>query len=104
MTPLDRIALTYVRHGHDFAAALEDCYQTGRVYSTETFFIMGKRTGPRTWMIVAMAGDMSDAWRILPDDCDHVSFYRFDNSLRTVPVSVLKRLTYHEVALPASPA
>ena len=101
MSPIDRMGVEYARRGRDFARDMEDCYQNGRVYSTESFFIMGKRTAPFTWMIVAMSGDMDAAWSILPDDCDFVTFKRFDNSLRTMPVSVVKRLTKHEMATPA---
>lgn len=97
MRPIDRCALTFVRHGHDFAAALERNYAHGFVFSTPDYFIMGReREGG--WFIEGMAGDMSKAWSILPYDLPTLAFERFDNCLRSLPLSVVKRLTYHEMA------
>ena len=102
MTPLDRIAVEYAQKGHDFAEALERNYREGFVFSTPDFFIMGReREG--SWFIEAFAGDMAKAWSILPYELPFISFERFDNSLRFVSLSVLRRLTLptvinHEMA------
>ena len=101
MTPIDRAALEYVKHGVDFAAALERNYQEGFVFSTPYFFIMGRpimvmgRTIMESWFIEAMAGDTDKAWSILPYELPFVSFQRFDNSLRFIPIERLRRLSKH---------
>jgi hypothetical protein len=99
MSPIDRAALSFVKHGVDFGAALERNYQYGFVFSTPDYFIMGREMNG-SWFIEAMAGDTSKAWSILPYELPYVMFQRFDNDLRSVPLSVLKRLTHHEMALP----
>lgn len=100
MRPIDRCALTFVKHGVDFASALEWNYQHGFVFSTPDFFIMGSdRDG--SWFVEGMAGDMSKAWSILPYELPSVTFYRFDNELHSLPLAVVKRLTYHETSTAA---
>ena len=94
MTPIDRAALEYVKHGVDFAAALERNYQEGFVFSTPYFFIMG-RPIMESWINEAMAGDTDKAWSILPYELPFVSFQRFDNSLRFIPSERLRRLSKH---------
>jgi hypothetical protein len=94
MSPIDRCAVAFATNGYDFAEALERNYQQGFVFSTPTFFIMGSdRDG--AWFIEGMAGDMSRAWSILPYELPRMTFERFDNNLRSVPLSSLKRLTHH---------
>ena len=97
MSPIDRCAVTFAKHGHDFAAALERNYQGGFVFSTPDFFIMGRELDGG-WFIEGMAGDTSKAWSILPYELPYVTFERFDNDLRRVAIGRLKRLTYHEMA------
>ena len=94
MTHIDRAALEYVKHGVDFAAALERNYQEGFVFSTPDFFIMGREV-EGAWFIEAFAGDMDRAWSILPYELPFVSFQRFDNSLRFIPIERLRRLSKH---------
>ena len=94
MSPIDRAALEYVKHGVDFAEALERNYQGGFVFSTPYFFIMGREL-EGGWFIESFAGDMDKAWSILPYELPFVSFQRFDNSLRFIPIERLRRLSKH---------
>ena len=94
MSPIDRAALEYVKHGVDFASALERNYQEGFVFSTPAFFIMGREL-EGGWFIESFAGDMDKAWSILPYELPFVSFQRFDNSLRFIPIERLRRLSKH---------
>jgi hypothetical protein len=98
MSPIDRAALAFVKHGVDFAAALERNYQGGFVFSTPDFFIMGREVDGG-WFIEAMAGDMDKAWSILPYELSRIGFERFDNNLRWHPIETLRRLTLqgHEI-------
>ena len=112
MSPIDKCALEFVKHGVDFAYCLEQEYQRGFVFSTPDFFIMGfavrrnvngllwdHSDNPDAWYITGMAGDMDKAWSILPYELPFVSFQRFDNSLRFIPIERLRRLSKHEPAL-----
>ena len=99
MSPWDRIVTTYASKGVDLGAALDVNLQFGFVFSTPDFFIMGRPMGD-TWFIEAMAGDMSRAWDILPYPLPYIAWQRFDNVLRKAPLSVVKRLTRHEIAKP----
>ena len=94
MRPIDTAALSYVKHGVDFAQALERNYQQGFVFSTPDFFIMGRELDGG-WFIDSFAGDMDKAWDILPYELPTVAFQRFDNDLRFVPIERLRRLTKH---------
>ena len=98
MSPIDRCAVAFATHGCDFASALERNYQQGFVFSTPDFFIMGRELNGG-WFIEGMAGEMARAWSILPYPLPTITFARFDNNLRSVPLSVVKRLTHHESPL-----
>lgn len=100
MSPIDRCAVAFATHGCDFADALERNYQQGFVFATPDFFIMGRELDGG-WFIEGMAGDMSKAWSILPYELPSVTFQRFDNELRSLPLAVVKRLTYHETSTAA---
>lgn len=95
MNCIDRAALSYIAHDEDFAAALERNYRDGFVFSTPSFFIMGRPHDerPNTWFIEAMAGDCSKAWDILPYPMGWIAFYRFDKELHIVPAEALRRLS-----------
>jgi hypothetical protein len=101
MSPIDRAALSFVKHGVDFAAALERNYQDGFVFSTPDYFIMGREVA-EGWFIEGMAGDFTRAWSILPYELPKIGFERFDNNLRFYPIETLRRMTnpWHEMALP----
>lgn len=94
MSPIDKAGLAYVKHGVDFAQALERNYQGGFVFSTPEFFIMGREL-EGGWFIDSFAGDMDKAWAILPYELPYVAFQRFDNDLRFVLIERLRRLTKH---------
>ena len=101
MRPFDRCAEEYARHGEDFSGAVARNLADGFLFSTPSFFIMGRpHERPNTWFIEGMAGDMSRAWSILPYELPFVSFQRFDNSLRFIPIERLRRLSKHEMAVP----
>lgn len=99
MSPWERIVERYDRSedAELLAAQLDQNLQHGFVFSTPDFFIMGREV-EGSWFIEAMAGDMSAAWGILPYDLPTITFRRFDNNLRSYPLSVVKRLTHHEMA------
>ena len=97
MTPIDRCAVAAATTGYDFAAALERNYQRGFVFSTPDFFIMGWDDGG-AWFIDGAAGDLSKAWSVLPYELPIIRFVRKDLELRSYPLSVVKRLTHHEMA------
>ena len=94
MSPIDKAAVAYVKHGADFAVALERNYQEGFVFSTPDYFIMGREL-EGAWFIEAFAGNMDAAWSILPYELPYVAFQRFDNSLRFIPIERLRRLSKH---------
>jgi hypothetical protein len=104
VSPFDRCAEVFEKHGADFSAAVARNLNDGFLFSTPSFFIMG-RPHPRgnTWFIEGMAGDCSLAWSILPYPLGWIAFYRFDNELHLHRMEDIRRLTVpvNEMAIPA---
>lgn len=106
MSPFDRCAEQYVRHGEDFSAAVARNLADGFLFSTPSFFIMGRpHERPDTWFIEGMAGDCSKAWSILPWPMGWIAFHRFDDSeLHLYRSEDIRRLTVPAHEMSSSPA
>ena len=103
MSPIDRCHAAFAGHGVDFGEALERNYRDGFVFSTPSFFIMGRpHERPNTWFIEGMAGDCAKAWSILPWPMGWVAFHRFDSELHLHRMEDIRRLTVptNEIATP----
>jgi hypothetical protein len=94
MRPFDRCAEEYARHGEDFSGAVARNLADGFLFSTPSFFIMGRpHERPNTWFIEGMAGDCSKAWSILPWPMGWIAFHRFDSELHIHRMEDIRRLT-----------
>ena len=118
MSPIDKCALEFVKHGVDFAAILELHYKHGYVFSTPEFFVMGRAVcsdghvpciqdatlndwryadgRPRTpdaWWLHGAAGNMERVWSCLPYTLPFIGFERFDAECRFYAIDTVRRLT-----------
>ena len=107
MTCIDTCHALFAKHGLDFAAHLESHYRHGFVFSTPSYFVMGRpimgnpMAPGGAWFISAMAGSASEAWSILPWPLPWIGFERFDNRPRFHRMEHLRRSTapIHETHL-----
>lgn len=110
MSPADLIREQYRHHCMDFDAYVRIHFDSGFVFATPTYFIMGRAVVrdadetqirnpmhffayPDAWWIHAMAGDLTGVWKIMPYPLESVGFERFDEEPRFYPIDTLRRLT-----------
>lgn len=117
MSPIDKCALEFVKHGVDFAAILELHYKHGYVFSTPDFFVMGRPVNsewtpdlicdpaalwdesyrptlePDAWWLHGAAGKMEHIWGCLPYPLRWIGFERFDGECRFYAIDTVRRLT-----------
>lgn len=99
MIHIDTCHALFAKHGLDFTKRLEANYRDGFVFSTPTYFIMGRPIldDPRAlggaWFCEAASGDTSAMWTILPYPLPWIGWERFDSRLRFHRTSEIRRLT-----------
>lgn len=106
LSHIDTCLALFAKHGLNFTKQLEWNYLQGFVFSTPTYFIMGRpiaddpRAPGGAWFIEAMAGDTRAVWAILPYELPWIGWERFDSRLRFHRLEDVRRLTAtkHEMA------
>lgn len=81
MTPLNQILRLYAKHGGSFGADLREYFETGYVFVTPDFFLMGKRVDDY-WLVFAAAGDMAKMLDAIPFPLPRVAWSRRGKPLR----------------------
>lgn len=103
MTHIDTCQALFARHGLDFAQALERNYRDGFVFSTPSYFVMGRpildnpMAPGGAWFLESASGDTSAMWSILPWFLPWIGWERFDSRLRFYPMDDIRRFTRNEI-------
>lgn len=111
MSPIEQIKAQFEKHSLCFEAYLNCHLHAGFVFSTPSFFAMGRpvdrHATPRlirnpghsfapddcnAWWVHGMAGDTHKVWDILPWPLGFIGWERFDEDLRFYPTESLRRL------------
>lgn len=110
MTPYEQAYQLYQAHPQalTFPEYLGWHLQFGFVYSTPSFFVMGRAMDrfdlegdsaplklsdkPDTWFVHLLCGDMSKAWSILPYELPYMAFERYRDGSLYLTVMPLQRI------------